>query len=192
MNTLNRFLAALLFIGLAGVSGVFFLCLMGVVTPSMLGLYSPLQTGLTDLLQVTKHSGRYWWSWPVGTVGVTLLALLLFALEIDSARPLKRLLVSRGETGKTVLEVSAIADLARWIAQDTPMVESIPSMQVERRGQKLVITATALLNPFAQVPEVLPALHQKLVSGIGRVTGYTVVARIRSRFMDPRTRRRVR
>ncbi|MCA1596668.1 MAG: hypothetical protein LC772_09635, partial [Chloroflexi bacterium] len=130
MSSFNRFLALVLLLIAAAASLVVLLALTNLMHVS--GLHfggetqwpysapSALNLVITDPVLAV---GRYRWAWVLWSLAAFVLSVLLIVLELRGARPPRGIVLHQGESGSTLLYMSALVDLARWTAEDTAEVE---------------------------------------------------------------------
>lgn len=194
MNAVNRFLVILLLLALIAGSILLCLCLTNFEWANSMLLH--LQGRPQNLGDVFTSMGQtlalHATQWEGITVAVALGSLLLIGLEIQSVRAEKSMVLHRDASGTTSLEISALLDLVRWAGESTQGVESLPAAHISRRGKTLQVTGVALLNPYVNAQSVVPLLQQNVQTAVCRASGFPVVVKLRSRFQNPKVRRKPR
>ncbi|HET6387688.1 MAG TPA: hypothetical protein VFJ58_30235 [Armatimonadota bacterium] len=189
MNAINRFFAVLVLLTLLGADVVFILCWAGFQDPLSFHLIWHVQ-GLLDQGINLSRGGP--WAAAGITAAVFILALAALYVEVRSAAPERSIVLNANSHGATSLDLSAIRELVRWTAEEVDGVEQAPVVRVRRRGKELYVTGLALLNPFVKAPETVRAMQHAIHEKVSHACGKRVHVKMRSRFQDPRARRRPR
>ncbi|MDQ2730193.1 MAG: hypothetical protein M3Y56_00920, partial [Armatimonadota bacterium] len=194
VNALNRLLVILLLLALLAGSVVLCLCLVNfdAVNGNLLHLTGnpqSLDAALAGMGQALEHRAS---EWEGIAAAVAIGSLLLLLLELSSVGAEKSIVLHRDARGTTALDMSALCDLVRWTGEGTQGVEGIPIARVKRNGKTLQVTGVALLNPYVNAQSVVPVLQQNVQAAVSRASGFSVVVKLRSRFQNPKVRRKPR